>query len=94
VPRYIATENLHNWFRNEFLVMTLYCPDLRRIVHNKVSVAMMAGEKSKDAFFARTSIGQAEAIVVPGNHFGFTFEAEAFTLVLIETLDMLEKRKN
>ncbi len=91
--------NLHNWFQNEFLVMTLYCPDLRKIVQNKVSVAVMAGEKSKDAFYARTTIGQAEAmqcprVVVPGNHFGFDFEAEAFAPVLIETMELLEKRQH
>jgi hypothetical protein len=79
--------------------MTIYCPDLTKVVQNKVSVAVMAGEKSKDAFYARTTVGQAKfmqcpRIVAPGNHFGFDFEAEAFALVLIETLDMLEKKKH
>ena len=91
--------NLHNWFQNEVLVMTIYCPDLRKVVQNKVSVAVMAGEKSKDAFYARTTIKQAEfmqcpRVVVPGAHFGFNFEAEAFAPVLIETLDMLEKKRH
>jgi hypothetical protein len=91
--------NLYDWFQNEFLVMTIYCPDLRKVVQNKVSVAVMAGEKSKDAFYARITIGQAEfmqcsRVMVPGNHFGFDFEVEAFAPVLIETLDMLEKKRH
>jgi pimeloyl-ACP methyl ester carboxylesterase len=91
-------ENLHNWLQNEFLVMTLYCPDLTKVVKKKVSVAVMAGELSKGAFYVRTTIKQAEhlqcpRIVAPRNNFGFMFETEAFAPVLTEALDMLDKKK-
>jgi hypothetical protein len=34
---------MENFWENEFLQFAIYCPDLRTIVDNKVSIAVAAG---------------------------------------------------
>jgi pimeloyl-ACP methyl ester carboxylesterase len=58
--------NLHNWFQNEFLVMTLYCPDLAKVVENRVSVAVMAGELSGMLFMLGRRLSRLSGCSVPG----------------------------
>ncbi|KAF9884524.1 hypothetical protein FE257_001712 [Aspergillus nanangensis] len=85
-----------NFWENEFLQFTIYCPDLRRIVKNQVSIATAAGWKSADAFYARTTIQQAEILgcprfMFPGHHNGYEEEPIPFSEDLINALDSLKK---
>ena len=94
-PRHDA---VHLW-ENEFLPTMAYTPDLRRVRDNGTSVAVMAGEKSRDAWYARTTFEQANImgcsrVVAPGHHEGFQVEAEAFAPVLVELLHEMEMEKH
>lgn len=76
-------ENMDNFWANEFMQLTIYLPDLRKVLDNKVSISVVAGEKSRDAFYARTTIPQSEILgcpwyVLPGNHSGYELEPDAF----------------
>ena len=91
-------ENEKNFWENEFLVISMYTPDLRRLVENGTSVGVMAGRRSRDAWYARTTVEQekvlnCERMVVPGHHQGFEVETEAFTPCLLEMIGVLEKRR-
>ena len=100
VPLTVAAEkeNEINFWENEYLVLLGYSPDLRRIVENGTSVGVMAGKRSADAWYCRTTIEQEKILgclrmVVPGHHQGFQVETEAFAPAMLEMLDTLEKRK-
>jgi hypothetical protein len=91
-------ENVVNWFENEFLQFTIWCPDLRVIAKNGVSVAVAAGKASADAFYARTTVLQAEILgcprlVLPGNHTAFENTPEPFAEVLLDGFGKLRERK-
>jgi pimeloyl-ACP methyl ester carboxylesterase len=86
-----------NFWENEFMTFTIYCPDLRKIVENKVSMAVARGVKSADAFYARTTIKQAEILgcknfVFPGHHSGFQSFPEKFSKALNEAFREMEVR--
>lgn len=92
-------ENSKNFFDNEFLIGSTYNPDWRKIVKNKISVGVLAGERSCDAFYARATVEQADVLgcmrtVVPGHHIGFKVEAELFAPKLIEFIELLEKKRS
>ncbi|KAI4134263.1 MAG: hypothetical protein LQ347_001669 [Umbilicaria vellea] len=85
------SENMNNFWANEFMQFTIYCLDLRKIVENKVSLSVAAGEKSRDAFYARTTFPQSDILgypryVLPGNHKGYGLEPEAFALELLKAV--------
>ncbi|CAM1503156.1 Fc.00g079320.m01.CDS01 [Cosmosporella sp. VM-42] len=89
-----SPEDGRNFWENEFLTFTIYCPDLRQIRDNKVSIAVAAGEKSKDAFYARTTIPQAEILqcprfMFPGHHNGYESEPVEFAPKLLAALKEL-----
>ena len=89
-----SPEDGKNFWENEFLTFTIYCPDLRKIVRNKVSIGVAAGEKSRDAFYARTTIEQASILncqrfMVPGHHNGYESEPDKFAPVLLDALKSL-----
>jgi pimeloyl-ACP methyl ester carboxylesterase len=91
-------ENGINFWENEFLVALSYCPDLRRIVENGTSVGVVAGKRSGDAWYSRTTIEQEKILgclrmVVPGHHQGFEVETEVFAPALVDMLDKLERRR-
>ena len=91
-------QNAELFWKFEFMQFTIYCPDLRKIVENKVSIAVAAGRKSEDAFYARTTIPQSEIlgcprIMMPGHHSGFDAQPEEFAAAMLDTLEMLAKRK-
>jgi len=102
-----GAENEVNFWENEFLVVSMYTPDLRKLVLNGTSVGVMAGERSRDAWYARTTIEQEKIInnhpqtpklgclrmVVPGHHQGFEVETEAFAPYFVEMIETLEKRR-
>lgn len=84
--------------RYEFIYFTIYCPDLRHIIKNNVNIAVAAGEKSADAWYARTTLAQAEALqckhhVFPGHHTGHEAEHEAFAHRLLEVFKELRAQK-
>jgi pimeloyl-ACP methyl ester carboxylesterase len=92
------SENAETWWANDILLLGTYCPDLRRIVESKVSIAVAAGEDSKEAFYGRTAAEQegilkCPRLVFPGSHQGFESEPDKFAPVLLEAFDMLEKRR-
>ncbi|KXT15734.1 hypothetical protein AC579_1555 [Pseudocercospora musae] len=47
-------EEVDNFLQSEFLVFGIFCPDLRQITQNRVSIAIAAGARSEDAWYART----------------------------------------
>jgi hypothetical protein len=73
----------------------MYNTDLRKIVRNQVSVGVLARKRSEDAFYARSTLEQAEILgcprlVVPGHHAGFEAEFAPALQEMIETLEFLE----
>ena len=87
----VEPENMDNFWKNEFMQFTIYCPDLRKIVKNGVSIAVAAGVKSADAFYARTTFPQAEILQcprfeLPGHHSGYEVEPAAFATELIDAI--------
>jgi len=98
MPGPTPPENLRNFFENEFLLATLYNPDWRKILRNGVSIGVLAGERSGNAFYALTTIEQSDILgcprgIVPGHHLGFEVEAEAFAPKLVEFIELLEERR-
>ncbi|RDW57092.1 hypothetical protein BP6252_13838 [Coleophoma cylindrospora] len=97
-PESPPTENLVNFFENEFLIGSIYNPDWRRVVGNGVSVGVLAGKRSGDSFFARSTVEQAEILgclrmIVPGHHAGFEVEAEEFAPALTDMINRLEEKR-
>jgi pimeloyl-ACP methyl ester carboxylesterase len=93
-----APENTKNFFEKEFLIGSTYNPDWRKIVRNGVSVGVLAGERSKDAFYARTTIEQADLLgclrwVVPGHHAAHEVETKYFAPKLVGFIEALEKKR-
>lgn len=89
-----SEEDMQNFWENEFLQFTIYCPDLTKITDNKVSIGVAAGVKSADAFYARTTIRQAEILgcprfLVPGHHGGYEVEPEEFSAALVKAFQLL-----
>ena len=94
-PTPAPPQNGINFFENDYLIGSMYNPDLRKIVRNKVSVGVLAGKRSEDAFYARSTVEQAEILgcprmVVPGHHAGFEVEAAEFAPALQEMVAKLE----
>jgi hypothetical protein len=57
----------------------------------RVGVGVMAGERSKDAFYSRATVEQERVLrcerrVVPEDHVGFQVEAEEFMPMLVEMI--------
>ncbi|KAE8442944.1 hypothetical protein EG329_002548 [Mollisiaceae sp. DMI_Dod_QoI] len=91
-------ENVTNFWDNEFWTAGMYTPDLRKLVKSGTSVAVMAGERSKDAWFSLATIEQAsilgcERCVVPGHHQGFEAETELFLPHFLSLLERMEAEK-
>ena len=92
-----AEADLVNFWDNEFLTFTIYCPDLRKIVDNKVSIAVAVGSRSGDAFYARTTIKQAEILgcphlQFPGHHNGYDSQPLEFAKDLKQAYLEMEKK--
>ncbi|KAJ6078528.1 hypothetical protein N7467_008281 [Penicillium canescens] len=82
-------EDGKNFWENEYLLFTIYCPDLKKIVQNQVSIAVAAGIKSADAFYARTTFRQSRILncprfMFPGHHLGYQVEPDLFATELIK----------
>ncbi|KAJ5115784.1 hypothetical protein N7456_000132 [Penicillium angulare] len=93
-----SESDFKNFWEREFLLFTIYCPDLRKIVKNGVSIAVAAGVKTADAFYARTTFPQSEIMgcprfIVPGHHGGYEAEPVAFAAELIKIMQVLEEKK-
>ncbi|KAJ6083983.1 hypothetical protein N7486_010783 [Penicillium sp. IBT 16267x] len=89
-----ALQDWRNFWEYEFLQFTIYCPDLRRIVENRVKIGVAAGVKSEDVFYARTTFPQAEILacprfLLPGHHSGFEAEPKLFAVELVKVLRVL-----
>ncbi|MCJ1250912.1 hypothetical protein MMC30_008140 [Trapelia coarctata] len=91
-------ENGDNFWKNEFLQFTIYMPDLRKIVDNGVSIAVAAGRKSGEAFYARTTVKQmkilrCERFLLPGHHSAFDTDPEVFAQELLKAFGGMERRR-
>jgi pimeloyl-ACP methyl ester carboxylesterase len=91
-------ENFVNFWENEFMVLTFFTPDLRRLVEERVSVGVMAGKESRDAWYVQTTVEQAKILgcprfEVPGNHHVFEIEVEKFVPHLLKMIETLEERR-
>jgi pimeloyl-ACP methyl ester carboxylesterase len=96
-PKRPADTDVVNFWENEFLTFTIYCPDLRKIVENKVSIAVAVGDLSDDAFYARTTIKQAEILgcpqfLFPGDHNGYDSQPVGFAKDLKQAYQDMEKK--
>lgn len=94
----LEPEELVNFWENEFVMFTIYCPDLRKIVDNGVSIAVGAGRKSKDVFYARTTIPQAKILDCPrflftGHHTAFEEEPATVASEMIAAYEEMDKKK-
>lgn len=90
--------NPKNQWENEMLP-AFYYPDLRKLVNNKISVGVMVGARSKDAWYARATIEQQKVMgclhsVVPGHHQGFESEPDAFLPAMLEMMSKLRERRS
>lgn len=95
-PTPAPPENMVNFLENDFVIGSMYNPDWRKIVRNNVSVGVLAGKRSEDAFYARATLEQeailgCQRMVVPGHHAGFDVEAEEFAPALREMIERLER---
>jgi pimeloyl-ACP methyl ester carboxylesterase len=91
-------ENRINFWENEVLPISLYTPDLRRIVENGTSVGLMFGERSRDALCVQTTVEQEKILgclrmMVPGHHPGFEVEAGLFAPKFSEMIEILERKR-
>jgi pimeloyl-ACP methyl ester carboxylesterase len=98
MPSQPPPENWQNFFENEFLLGSSYNPDWRKIIRNNVSLGVLAGKRSGDALPAASTIEQAAILgcpraVVPGSHFGFEVEPDAFAPKLLEFVELLEANR-
>ena len=92
-----SIEDGQNFWENEFMQFTIYCPDLRQIVRNQVSIAVAAGAKSQDAFYARTTEPQSEILhcprfLLPSHHTGYEAEPGLFAVELLRAFAEMELR--
>ena len=97
-PTPAPSQNLVNFIENDFLIGSTYNPDWRKIIRGRVSVGVLAGKRSEDAFYARATIEQAEILgcprmIVPGRHAGFEVEAAEFAPALKEMIEKLEEAR-
>ncbi|KGO75158.1 hypothetical protein PITC_058280 [Penicillium italicum] len=89
-----SQEDGKNFWENEFLQFTIYCPDLRKIRYNDVSIAVAAGVKSADAFYARTTVPQSAILdcprfLFPGHHLGYEVEPAIFASELVRAFEKM-----
>lgn len=75
------------FFCKEYLNITLFKPDLDAIKAAGVPVAVLAGEKSGDAYYVRSARKVAEGLgrplqAVPGNHLAFLLEPSPFAAAI------------
>jgi len=86
------------FLKYEFLPLSIYTPDLRRVRENGVSVAFSYGKLSRDASFVRSTIELASILgchryMVPGNHTGFRYEPEAFATEILKAFAEMEEKE-
>lgn len=94
----MTEENAKNFWENEALVGLAYAPNLRWIVENETSVAVMVGAKSGDGMIPTAVLEQERIlgclrVVAPGNHQEFETESKVFAPILRKLIDDLEKKK-
>ncbi|KAF2164355.1 hypothetical protein M409DRAFT_56631 [Zasmidium cellare ATCC 36951] len=93
-----SLDDLINFWENEFIVFSTWCPDLTRIKANNTSIAVALGDASKDAYYARTVQSQGEILhcpqyALPGPHTGFVHFPEEFARDLKRAFGEMESRK-
>jgi pimeloyl-ACP methyl ester carboxylesterase len=92
-----ALEDIQNFWDNEYLTFMTYCPNLSKIVENKVSIAVATGRKSGDAYYSVSTIHQERILkcsrfVFPGNHSGFYDETAEFASLLLDGFKKMEQK--
>ena len=80
-------KDLGFFFAKEYLPITLFKPDLGAVRAAGVPVAVLAGDKSGDAYYVRAARKVAEALAcplqaVPGNHLAFLFDPGPFAAAI------------
>ena len=94
-----TVQNAPFFFEYEFTIFTIYTPNLVKLRENNVSMVVVAGEESKDAWYARTTIVQAEMIgcpriMWPGAHTVYKIKPHVFVEALLDTLKELREGKS
>ena len=98
----IAETTLKNapfFFEYEYYIFTIYTPNLALLQGNDLSMAVIAGEESKDAYYARTTAVQAEMlgcprIMWPGAHTVYKIYPHDFVEALLDTLQQLGDKRH
>ncbi len=80
-------KDMTHFFSTEYLGITLFTPNLDAIKAAGIPVAVLAGEKSGDAYYVRATRKVAEGLglpvqIVPGNHLAFLFEPVPFAAAI------------
>lgn len=86
-----TNSNLPYFFAHGMLPLSQYVPDIKALRVNNIRVIVGVGEKSVGETTYRTSLALAEklavdAVLFPGDHIGYAFEANAFGDMLLHVL--------
>jgi pimeloyl-ACP methyl ester carboxylesterase len=76
-------QDLGFFLEHEYVPITTYHPDVASLRRSGVSIVTLAGERSKDAYYARTAPILAEKVggrfsTISGNHFAFLLHPDTF----------------
>jgi pimeloyl-ACP methyl ester carboxylesterase len=86
---------LDYFFKNEFVVLSIYTPNFAQVQANRVSVATIEGSDSGEMFYARAAREQAamlgcQHLIWHGGHNVFQTNPEEFVADISRTLTMLK----
>lgn len=93
-----ALDNAPFFFEYEYTIFMIYTPNIAKLRDNGVSMAVVAGEESKEAYYARTTTVQAEMlgcpkIMWPGAHTVYKIYPHEFVVALLDTLRQLGAKR-
>ncbi|KAL2786094.1 Alpha/Beta hydrolase protein [Aspergillus keveii] len=94
----VEPHRLDYFLKNEFLVLSIFTPNLEQVKAGRVSVATVEGSASGDMFYAKAARAQAEVLGCPhfvwdGGHEPFQTNPEEFVADIERTLSKLDATK-
>lgn len=86
---------LDYFFKNEFVVLSIYTPNFAQVQENRVSVVTVEGSDSREMFYAKAARAQARLLdcmhlVWRGGHDVFQTQPEEFVDDIVKTLTLLD----
>ncbi|KAL3483968.1 Alpha/Beta hydrolase protein [Aspergillus germanicus] len=94
----VEPHRLDYFFKNEFLVLSIFTPNLEQVKTGQISVATVEGSASGDMFYAKAARAQAAVLGCPhfvwdGGHEPFQTDPEQFVVNIERTLSKLDATK-